>query len=71
MHVHSHPPLDHHRAQVYEKNHVLVLGWAKSQLDLSVLYKILQELCLAYRCGSFDLFTCHNSILYFSIINYS
>lgn len=28
---------------------MLVLGWATSQLDLSVIYKILQELCLAYR----------------------
>lgn len=35
--------------RVYEQDHVLVLGWAKSQLDMSVLYKILAELSLAYR----------------------
>ena len=35
--------------RVYERGHTLVLGWMQSQLDIAVLFKLLSELCLAYR----------------------
>ncbi|CAG9465137.1 unnamed protein product [Pedinophyceae sp. YPF-701] len=34
---------------VYEKGHTLVLGSLESQIDIAMLYKLLVELCLAYR----------------------
>lgn len=34
---------------VFEQGHTVVLGWLQSQLDISVLFKLLQELCLAHR----------------------
>jgi len=34
---------------VYEKGHMLVLGWGESALSLSAIWKILQQMCQAYR----------------------
>ncbi|CAL8470852.1 g10394 [Coccomyxa elongata] len=34
---------------VYEKGHILVLAWANTQRDREVIWKILSQLCLAYR----------------------
>ncbi|KAK9903985.1 hypothetical protein WJX75_001909 [Coccomyxa subellipsoidea] len=34
---------------VYEKGHILVLAWAMTQRDREVIWKILAQLCLAYR----------------------
>ncbi|EIE20310.1 hypothetical protein COCSUDRAFT_67575 [Coccomyxa subellipsoidea C-169] len=34
---------------VYEKGHILVLAWANTQRDREVIWKILAQLCLAYR----------------------
>ncbi|KAK9800761.1 hypothetical protein WJX73_008207 [Symbiochloris irregularis] len=34
---------------VYEKGHVLVLGWASNRRDEEVMWKILSQVCLAFR----------------------
>ncbi|KAK9866656.1 hypothetical protein WJX84_009216 [Apatococcus fuscideae] len=34
---------------IYEKDHVLVLGWGKNQLDQEMIWKLLSQLCLAYK----------------------
>ncbi|CAK0782676.1 hypothetical protein CVIRNUC_005871 [Coccomyxa viridis] len=36
-------------SQVYEEGHILVLAWAETQRDREVIWKILSQLCLAYR----------------------
>ncbi|KAK9843129.1 hypothetical protein WJX74_007389 [Apatococcus lobatus] len=34
---------------IYEKDHVLVLGWGKNQIDQEMIWKLLSQLCLAYK----------------------
>ncbi|KAK9810370.1 hypothetical protein WJX72_009592 [[Myrmecia] bisecta] len=36
-------------SRVYEKDHVLVLGWCNNQQDLEVVWKVLAQVCLAYK----------------------
>lgn len=37
-------------SSVYEQDHILVLAWADNRKDLEVVWKVLSQVCLAYRC---------------------